>query len=108
MKNMRELDYLKDEKKIFIFDRGFPSIEFFIDFLENNEKFLFKIKNIAYKAEKKTMTSVDEFIDIFITKIRMNHIKDPELKEKLLKIGKVNLRITKIILPNGEKRIFNK
>ena len=103
MKNIRKLDYLKDEKKIFLFDRGFPSIEFFIDLLENNEKFLFRIKKIAYKTEKMTMNSSDEFIDILITKARMNHIKDLKLKEKLLKMEKINLRVTKITLPNGEE-----
>jgi hypothetical protein len=41
MKNIRDLDYLKDKKKIFLFDRGFPSIEFFIDLLENNRKISF-------------------------------------------------------------------
>ena len=48
------------------------------------------------------MNTLDEFIDIFITKLRMNHIKNLKLKEKLLKIGKVNLRETKIILPTRE------
>jgi len=103
METVRKLDYLKDEKKIFIFDRGFPSLEFFVDLLENNEKFLFRIKKVAYKVEKATMMTSDEFIDIFITKSRMNHVKDLKLKEKLLKIQKLNLRVTIITLPNGEE-----
>lgn len=103
MATVRKLEYLKDEKKIFIFDRGFPSLEFFLDLLENNEKFLFRIKKIAYKTEKADMISSDEFIDIFINKSRMNHIKDLKLKEKLLKMEKLNLRVTIITLPNGQE-----
>ncbi|KZX16414.1 IS4 family transposase [Methanobrevibacter curvatus] len=103
MDNITKLDYLKDTKKIFICDRGFPSIEFFNYLLEKNEKFIFRIRKNSYKAEKTIMKTNDEFIDININKTRLNHIKNKELKEKLLKKEKLNLRITKITLPTGEE-----
>jgi hypothetical protein len=103
MENLWDLDYLKDIPRILVYDRGFPSIEFFIKLIEKNEKFLFRVKKISYKKEKSEMKTNDEFIDINITKSRVNNIKNPEIKEKLLKIGKVNLRVTKILLPSGEE-----
>jgi hypothetical protein len=103
MDNIMKLEYLKDIKKIFIFDRGFPSLEFFNYFLENNEKFLFRIRKNSYMAEKEEMKSNDEFIDIYINKTRLNHMENKELKEKLLIKEKFNLRITKIKLPTGEE-----
>jgi hypothetical protein len=103
IENLEEMDYLKDKTKILTFDRGFPSIEFFTKLLENDEKFLARIRKNSYKTEKKSMRTNDEFIDININKSRTNHIEDKELKEKILKIGKLNLRVTKIILPTGEE-----
>ncbi|MCC7553800.1 MAG: IS4 family transposase [Methanobacteriaceae archaeon] len=103
MDNFRDLEYLKDENIIFLFDRGFPSIKFFADMIENNENFIFRIKKNAYKKEKETMTSNDEIIAINITKQRMITVKDKQLKEKLLQRDKIYLRVTKVILKNGEE-----
>jgi hypothetical protein len=83
--NLESLDYLKDIPKILIFDRGFPSLEFFIKLLENKEKFLFRIRKNSYEKEKQNMTTKDEFIDIMINKTRTGHIKDKILKEKNVK-----------------------
>ena len=103
MKNLWDLDYLKDIPRILVFDRGFPSLEFFMKLQEKNEKFLFRLKNISYKAEKSQMCTKDEFVEIKVTQSRANNIKDTKIKEELLKIGKFNLRITKITLPNKEE-----
>jgi len=102
MENLWDLDYLKDIPRILVFDRGFPSLEFFMRLLEKNEKFLFRIKEVSYKEEKSKMLTNDEFISINVTKERINNLKDEKVKEDLLKIGSFNLRVTKIILPNGE------
>jgi hypothetical protein len=101
MNNIRELNYLKDRPTIFIFDRGLPSLEFFDDMTENDQKFLFRIRKNSYKKEKSKMKTNDEFIDININKTRLNHLKNKELKEKLLQKEKINLRITKVILSSG-------
>jgi IS4 transposase len=102
MDNLWKLSYLESMEKILTFDRGFPSIEFFIKLMEKDEKFLMKLKKISYKKEKSEMKTNDEFIDIDTTKSRVNNIKNQEIKEKLLKIGKVNLRVTKIVLDSGK------
>jgi hypothetical protein len=103
MKNIWESDYLKHRPKIFLYDRGFPSLTFFVTLMENNEKFVFRIRKNSYKSEKAKMKTDDEFIDINITKGRTNHIKNKEIRNKLLKIEKLNLRVTKILLPSGEE-----
>ncbi|MDR1818881.1 MAG: IS4 family transposase [Methanobrevibacter sp.] len=103
MDNILSLEFIKGLKKIFIYDRGFPSLKFFNYLIEENEKFIFRIKKSAYKKEKRGMTTNDEFIDIKLEKNRLNPIKNENLKEKLLKIGKLNLRITKITLESGEE-----
>lgn len=53
--NIESLNCLSGLKKIFIFDRGYPSIEFFSQLMEKNEKFVFRIKNKSYKREKSKM-----------------------------------------------------
>jgi hypothetical protein len=99
----KALEFFKDQKIIIIFDRGYPSIELFHYLMQRNVKFIFRIKNIAYKEEKELMLTNDECIDIKITKGRLNHIKDKKLKEELLKIEKIRLRISKIKLENEEE-----
>ncbi|GHU05876.1 hypothetical protein AGMMS49960_22250 [Betaproteobacteria bacterium] len=67
--NIESLNCLKGLKKIIsLFDRGYPSIEFFSQLMENNEKFVFRIKNKSYKREKSKMRKKDQYIDIKITK----------------------------------------
>jgi len=103
MENLWDLDYLKNIPRILVFDRGFPSMEFFMRLLEKNEKFLFRLKIISYKSEKSKMLTNDEFIEINVTENRANNLKDQKIIEELLKIGAFNLRVTKITLPNGEE-----
>lgn len=97
------LDYFKDQKLCMIFDRLFPSIEFFYFLNQKGIKFICRLKIKAYKEEKEKMTSNDECIDIQITPNRMRHIKDRETKKKLLEMEKMRLRVSKIILENGEE-----
>jgi hypothetical protein len=44
----------------------------------------------------------NEFIDIYITSNRVNNIKDGKLRNYLLSLRKLNLKVTKIILPTRE------
>jgi hypothetical protein len=104
IKNIEKaLEFFKDQKIILIFDRGYPSIELFYYLIQKNVKFIFRIKKIAYKEEKELMLTNDECVDIKITKNRLNHIKDKELKKELLSIEKIRLRISKIKLETEEE-----
>jgi len=102
LENLFRIKFLKQYKKIFILDRGYPSIEFFHNLIEKNEKFVFRLKKSAYKKEKAQLRNSDQYIDIEITKNRMSHIKDLKLKAELLQKGKLNLRIIEYKLTTGE------
>ena len=102
LKNLFRIKFLKQYKKIFILDRGYPSIEFFYYLIKKNEKFVFRLKKSAYKKEKARLRNDDQYIDIEITKNRMNHIKDLKLKAELLEKEKLNLRIIQYKLTTGE------
>ena len=52
--------------------------------------------------EKAKLRSNDQYIEIQISKARVNHIKDRKLKLELLEVGSLNLRIIKIKLVTGE------
>ena len=100
--NLIQMDFLKDFKKIFIFDRGYRSIEFFYYFIEKEENFVFRIRTKDYKREKMKLRSNDQWVKIEITKGRVNHIEDEKLKSILLSLKRLNLRIITVTLVNGE------
>jgi hypothetical protein len=106
IKRILSLDYLKDFKKIWIFDRGFPSIEYFHFLMENNQKFLFRVKKGDYKAEKEGKIGNDFNIFINITKNRLSHIKDLILKNELLSLKTIEVRYVIVDLPTGEKEFL--
>lgn len=96
------LNLLKGKKVILIFDRGYPSIEFIYYLNKLGIKYLFRIKNQAYTAEKKLMKSNDEYVDLKITAGRLQHMTDESLKEEIKKEKVIkNIRITRIILADG-------
>lgn len=104
LKALRNL-FGKTVKKIIIYDRGYPSIRLILNMIENGEKFLFRLSSTNFKREQKSMTSNDEWIDMIIDKTRINTYRaDYKFAEKLRKLGKLNLRFTKIQLttPEGE------
>jgi hypothetical protein len=102
LKNLFQMNFLENFKKIFIFDRGYRSIEFFHYLIEKEEKFVFRLRTKDYKKEKLKLRSIDQYIDVFITKNRVNHINNESLKSELLKKGKLNLRIIQVKLITGE------
>jgi len=100
--NLFKMDFLNDFKKIFIFDRGYRSIEFFHYFMKRKEKFVFRLRTKDYKKEKLKLRSNDQWMNIEITKGRLNHLEDEKLKSTLLNIGILNLRVITVTLVTGE------
>jgi len=101
------LKFFSPEEIMIIFDRGYPSIEFFVYLMEKKIKFLFRLPEDFYKKEKKSMKSNDECVDIMITKARTNHIKDEKTREKLNNMEKIRLRVTKIPLKKEEEHLIS-
>jgi len=100
--NLFQMDFLENIPKILIFDRGYRSIEFYHYLMKKEEKFVFRLRLNDYKKEKTKLRNNDQWINIEITKNRLNQIKDKKLKSELLAVGKLNLRIITIKLVTGE------
>ncbi|MDR3222866.1 MAG: transposase, partial [Methanobrevibacter sp.] len=105
IKNIANISFLKDKTKIFIFDRGYPSLEFFYTLLcEGNIKFVFRLPKSMYKKEREAMDTKDGFIDIILSSYSIGSSKASEkIKNEFRKLGKINLRITTVLLENGEE-----
>lgn len=82
----KALELFKNDEIILIFDRGYPSIEFFQFLTEKNIKFIFRIKKDNYKSETDKIEGNEGEINL----------KTKKNKEKLLNKDKLSLRVNKI------------
>ena len=90
-----------EKPRIVIFDRGYPSGEFFIDLMERNESFLIRIGATVFKKEQLAMTADDEYINIMFDKSRLSPHKGTQTADKLAKTGSIQLRFVRFELDNG-------
>lgn len=112
------LEIIGKEKILIIFDRNYPSIEFFYWLEKRNIKFLMRLQKKQYKEEKEKMTQEDELVEIKYTYARLQTIKRKypkifeELKDKtgkkyrLSKI-KVNENTTEYLISNLSNEEFS-
>lgn len=86
------------QKLLIIFDRAYPSLEFFIWLEKRNIKYLVRLKKKDYKKEKSQMIDDDSIVDIVHTKSRSQIIlkKYPEIYDEYLKSEKTTVRFTKV------------
>lgn len=92
-----------EKPRILIFDRGYPSGEFFIDLMERNESFLIRIGATVFKKEQLAMTADDEYINIMFDKSRLSPHKGRSTADKLAKTGSIQLRFARVELDNGSR-----
>lgn len=90
-----------EKPRIVIFDRGYPSGEFFIDLMERNESFLIRIGATVFKKEQLAMTTDDEYVNIMFDKSRLSPHKGTSTADKLAKTGSIQLRFVRFELDNG-------
>ncbi len=92
-------------KEILIFDRNYPSIEFFNWLEENEKKFVMRLSSNDYIKERENMKSKDEEKNIEYTYARLNKIKKSNnlLYEKIKDKKGIILRITKIEIDNKKE-----
>lgn len=90
-----------EKPRIVIFDRGYPSGEFFIDLMERNESFLIRIGATVFKKEQLAMTTDDEYVNIMFDKSRLSPHKGTQTADKLAKTGSIQLRFVRFELDNG-------
>ena len=92
-------------KEILIFDRNYPSMEFFNWLEENKKKFVMRLSSNDYIKERESMKSNDEEKNIEYTYARLNKIKksNNSLYEKIKDKKGILLRITKIRINNKKE-----
>jgi hypothetical protein len=100
---IKALSVLGNQKLLIVFDRNYPSLEFFHYLKEKNIKFVIRLSSKDYKNEKAEMKSNDETIKIKHTNSRLQLSKEkyPEFYEKASKLEHTALRIVKVQLPSG-------
>lgn len=102
-KNVEEmLQLLGEQKKIIIFDRGYPSLEL-IEYLDRLEiKYLFRVGENSYKKERDSMKTEDEVVGIKVTTSRLQRVKSEKDKEILKEKREIKARFVKYKLETGE------
>jgi hypothetical protein len=98
--NMTEV--MSSHPSVIILDRGYPSGEFFIELMERQQKFLFRLSSTNFKQEQKQMKNDDCLIEIVFDKTRINAHRGTPTAEKLMKTGSIHLRFVRILLQSGE------
>jgi len=88
-------------RSVLVLDRGYPSCVYFIKMLEENQKFLVRLKSSDYKKEQQAMKTSDETVEIFFDRSRMAHYLGSETGEKMEELGSIRMRFVKITLENG-------
>lgn len=96
------LDLIIPHKSIFIFDRGYNTLELMARIINMNSYFVIRLRKDSYIGEREYMTSGDEILKIELDKDRIKRFKDHVLKEKFKEYEYLNLRIVNITLPSGE------
>lgn len=99
MDNMREV--IDAHPCVIIFDRGYPSGEFFLDLIERQQKFLVRLLSTTFKKEQSQMTSDDCLIEVVFDATRINPHQGTSAGEKLTKAGSIELRLVRVMLKNG-------
>lgn len=86
---------------ILVLDRGYPSSVYFIKMLEENQKFLVRLKASDFKKEHQGMKSMDEEVEIVFDKSRMQHYLGSETASKMKELGSIRIRFVRLTLENG-------
>lgn len=90
------------EESIFIFDRGYNSIELMVRIIEMHSYFVIRLRKDTYTGERESMTSDDEIVQIELDKTRRNQFQNNYFKNKIRFFNSLNLRIINIKLETGE------
>ena len=97
-----------DRPVVILFDRNYASLEF-MDFLEKaGIKYLIRLQEGVYKAERAQMSSNDEEVELAHTASRLAHMREqsPQRAAELARRQSSRVRIIKAVFSNGEKAAF--
>jgi len=107
--HIEALKEIVGEKPVLImFDRNYASLEF-MDILEKSGiKYLIRLHEGDYKAERDGMNSADEEVELLHTNVRLRHIreKSPKRASELAQKRSSRVRIVNVAFDNGERAAF--
>lgn len=103
----KHIDNCKDlvnyKKTIFIFDRGYVSLELYTHLLSKNTFFVSRIRKSDYKNERKQLQSLDGNIKIKTNSQRLKLFKNKNHKNKYNNEHYLKLRLVTVYLPRNQK-----
>jgi hypothetical protein len=88
-------------KTILILDRGYPSLPYFLEMIDNDQKFVVRLSSADYPKEQESMTSDDQITEIKITYSRLYRYKGSDCERRLREAGSISMRLVKIHFENG-------
>lgn len=107
------IEHLKDMKNRFdirklitVYDRGYASIGLMGEIIDLDSKFLIRLPKHVFKNEIKQMKTNDEIITINLNSIRLSNITDKNLRAKLEKMGRLEVRIAIVDIGTDEPEIL--
>lgn len=107
------IEHLKDMKNRFnirklitVYDRGYASIELMGKIIDLDSKFLIRLPKHVFKNEIKQMKTNDEIITINLNNGRLTNVDDENLRTKLEKMGRLEVRIAIVDIGTEEPEIL--
>ncbi|RAP52589.1 MAG: hypothetical protein BZ138_02820 [Methanosphaera sp. rholeuAM270] len=99
-------DRIELNNVLFVFDRGYASIELFLECLEKGTNFIFRLKSGIYKDEREKMTSDDEYVNLKLNSTRTKNIRNHTIKEKVKTMQYLRLRIVNIPIKQNDGTVI--
>jgi len=96
------IDVTGNKLCIYLFDRGYPSGEFFLDLMERKVSFLVRLGSASFRREQRGMDSDDCIVDIVFDKTRISASKKEESAKRLAVAGSITLRFVHLKLDDGD------
>ena len=94
------------KKVITIYDRGYGSAALMLHAMYLDSKFLIRLNGQAFKKKVKQMTSDDEIIRINIKNPILKKIDDENVREFAVKMERLEFRVVKVKLKNGDIEVL--
>jgi hypothetical protein len=92
----------KNQKIITIFDRGYVSVQMLLFLMDYPIFYLFRVQSNKFIAERKSMTTDDEMVELNLLGKRLQNISDVNIKKKAKELKSLSVRMVKITLETGE------
>ncbi|MPM97683.1 hypothetical protein SDC9_144860 [bioreactor metagenome] len=91
--------FIQNHPCILVLDRGYPSSFFFLERLQQGQKFVVRLSSSDFRKEQLIMASADEDVDIEFTQARINPYRHTPFANRLRETGRIRLRFVQVPLP---------